>query len=126
MRNILRETGQTGSLVGWGHLLGQLQVEEEIRHILEGRLVRVELTSLVDEESLPSIDMELVLQVAEVEEPGEDDLRGGRRPETHFLPWLHQRREDTRTCSWRRIVVASGGSHIHRGSGPCDGDNGVL
>ena len=110
MRVVPSQTGQTGRLVGQGHLLGQLQVEEEIRHVLEGRLVWVELLSLVDGDSLlpGSLHCKLALQLAEVEEPGEDDPRGGRRPETNFLPWLHQSWEDTvvdsetRTTSSRR------------------------
>ena len=76
--NILGEAGHTGLLVLIVDLLRQLKVEEEIRHVLDGRLVRVELLPLVDQDSLVSrlpCLHKLGLPLAEVEEPFEDDLR---------------------------------------------------
>ena len=86
--HVLGKAGNTGSLVLHVDPLSQSEIEEEICHILKGRLERVELPSLVDQDSLVSRILcpdKLALHLAEVEESFEDDLRGGRRLETNFL-----------------------------------------
>ena len=133
--DVLGKAGHTGSLVLLIDPLSQSQVEEEICHILEGRLERVELPSLVDQDSLVSGILcpdKLALQLAEVEESFKDDLRGGRRLETNFLSWLLQSRGNTRMTGWScwLVVVSLGssecpGSHGERYSGPMP-DSGIL
>ena len=78
MGEILGEALHIGSLVLQVERLRQLQVEEEICHILERRLEGVELPSFEDQDSLVSgllCPDKLALELAEVEESFEDELR---------------------------------------------------